>query len=172
MDMHRFLPIRPSRTTACRAIAALFLVLPLSLTAPKSAMSQFANKQIYPDPSAAPEDLQAALAKARREHKRVIVEFGGNWCGDCRVLDIYFEQPPNADLLAKYFIKVGVNVGHFDANVDLAQKFGVPLNRGVPALVVLDSSGKVLYAQKNAEFEKMRQLAPSDLTAFLQHWKP
>ncbi len=136
------------------------------------ATSQFTStKHIYPDPSAAHEDLQTAIARARREHKRILVDFGGDWCGDCHVLDLYFEQPANSGLLAKYFVKVDVNVEHLDANVDLATKFGIPLKRGVPALAILDANGTVLYAQKNVEFEHMGQLQPSALTTFLQRWK-
>lgn len=148
-------------------------VLASSLAAPAVSLhGQSTNKNIYPDPSAAHEDLQAALTRAAHEHKRVLLDFGGNWCGDCRVLDIYFDQAPNADLLSKNFIKVDVNVGRFDANTDIAKKYGVPLERGVPALVVLDANGKLLYTQKNGEFESMRRLQPSDLTAFLERWKP
>lgn len=164
MDMHSLRGLR--HLTAIAAIGA-------SLLAPATTVqAQASNKNIYPDPSSAHEDLQAALTKASHEHKRVILDFGGNWCGDCRVLDIYFNQAPNADLLTKYFVKVDVNVGKYDANQDIAKKFGVPLERGVPALVVLDPSGKVLYSQRNGEFESMRHLQPSDVTAFLQRWKP
>jgi len=51
---------------------------------------------IYPAIDAAEADIQAALAEARRTHKRVIVDFGGDWCPDCQVLNIYFHQSPNA----------------------------------------------------------------------------
>jgi thiol:disulfide interchange protein len=125
---------------------------------------------IYPAIDAAEADLQAALAEARRDHKRVIVDFGGDWCPDCQVLNIYFHQSPNADLVAKYFVRVNVNVGRMDANQDIAARYGVPL-KGVPALAVLDGDGKALYAQ-NKEFSDMRHLDSSSLTAFLSQWKP
>ena len=50
-------------------------------------------------------DIQAALADAQRTHKRVILDFGGDWCPDCQVLNIYFHQEPNAELLARYFVR-------------------------------------------------------------------
>ena len=161
LSLRRLRPLTP--------VAALCL----ALLAPAAALhAQTASKSIYPDPSAAHEDLQTALTRASHEHKRVLLDFGGNWCGDCRVLDIYFDQAPNADLLARNFVKVDVNVGKYDANQDIAKKYGVPLERGVPALVVLDSNGKLLFTQKNGEFESMRKLQSSDLTAFLERWKP
>jgi thioredoxin 1 len=126
--------------------------------------------QIYPAIDTAAADIQAAVAEAHRTHKRVIVDFGGDWCPDCQVLNIYFHQSPNAELLAKYFVRVNVNVGRQDANKDIAASYGVPL-KGVPALAVLDGNGKAVYAQ-NKEFSDMRHLDSSALTAFLNQWKP
>ena len=128
------------------------------------------KKNLYPAIEEAPGDVQKALAEAKRTHKRIILDFGGDWCGDCQVLDIYFNQSPNQELLAKYFVKVNVNIGHEDANVDLAHKYGVPL-QGVPALAVLDSHGKVLYSQ-GKEFSDMRYMEPKSVTDFLNKWKP
>jgi len=48
----------------------------------------------------------------------------------------------------------------------------VPMDRGIPAIAVLDSNGKLLYSQKNGEFEKARSLGPEDLLKFLNQWKP
>jgi thiol:disulfide interchange protein len=129
-----------------------------------------AGRDIYPDPSQAKADLAAALKTAAATHRRVLLDFGGNWCGDCQVLDIYFHREPNADLLAKNFIKVNVNIGHEDANLELAHKYGVPVH-GVPALAVLDAQGKVLYAQ-DKEFSDMRYMQSQSVTDFLNKWKP
>jgi thiol:disulfide interchange protein len=125
---------------------------------------------IYPETHAAAADLKAAFAQATGEHKRVLVDFGGDWCPDCQVLNIYFHQSPNADLLAKYFVRVNVNIGRMDANKDIAAKCGVPL-KGVPALAVLDGDGNVVFAQ-NQEFADMRHLDSAALTDFLNKWKP
>ncbi len=126
---------------------------------------------IYSDTADAKAEIHAALAQAAREHKRVLLDFGGNWCGDCQVLNIYFHDPGNASLLQHNFVLVDVSVGEYDRNLDLAQQYGIPLNKGVPALVVLDAQGRVLYAQRNGEFEKMSTLDSSAVTAFLQKWK-
>jgi thioredoxin 1 len=58
-----------------------------------------------------------------------------------------------------------------DKNVDVANKYDVPLGKGVPALAVLDSHGRLLYSQKNGEFEKMRHMDPNSVTSFLEQWK-
>ncbi len=130
------------------------------------------GRQIFPDNGDAKAQIRAALTEAKQDGKRVIVNFGGNWCGDCQVLDIYFHDPSNMHLLNQNYVLVDVNVGHYDQNLDLAQKFGIPLQKGVPALVILDPNGKVVYAQTHGEFEKMRRLESSDVTKFLMQWQP
>jgi thioredoxin 1 len=160
---------RSSRFPQVRAVL-LGLALTATTFAPQGAFSQ--GKHIYPAIESGQTDLNAAISQAKREHKRVLVDFGGDWCPDCQVLDVYFHQSPNDELLRKSFVKVNVNIGHIDANQDIAKRCGVPLNKGVPALAVLDGNGKVVYAQAGGEFESMRHLQASDLTAFLNKWKP
>ena len=129
------------------------------------------SRHLYSETADPKADIAAALAKARREHKRVILDFGGDWCPDCQVLDIYLHQQPNAGLLASNFVLVHVWIGHEDANLDIAAHYGVPLDKGVPALAVLSPAGSVLYAQQSGEFEKMREMDPSSVTEFLNQWK-
>ena len=145
----------------------------LCVAIPLAAQAAFAQGGVlYPDPSVAKAEIQQALQRAKAQHKRVILDFGGNWCGDCKVLDIYFHDPANKSLLEENFEVVDVNIGRYDANLDIAEHYGIPLKRGVPALVVLSPTGKVLLAQTNGEFERMRTLQSSDVTKFLNDWKP
>jgi len=127
---------------------------------------------IYSDTADARAEIRAAIASAAREHKHVLLDFGANWCPDCHLLNIYFHDPSNAGVLQTNYVLVDVNVGRYDKNLDVAQKYGIPLNKGIPALVVLDGQGHVLYAQRHGEFEKMRNLDSSDVMAFLEKWKP
>jgi thioredoxin 1 len=131
-----------------------------------------AQRQIYPAPAQARADLAAALKTAAASHKRILLDFGGDWCPDCQALDIYFHDATNAPILDANFVLVHVNVGRIDANLDLAKEYGVPLEKGVPALAVLSENGKLLYSQKSGEFESMRRMQSSSLTEFLNHWKP
>ena len=131
-----------------------------------------ASRDIYPDPAEARTDIAAALKTAAATHRRVLLDFGGNWCGDCQVLDIYFHNEENRPILDANFVLVHVNVGHFDENVDLADRYSIPLKRGVPELAVLSESGKLLYSTQTAEFEKMQVVESSAVTQFLVKWKP
>jgi len=131
-----------------------------------------AGREIYPDPSQAKADLSAALKAASASHKRVLIDFGGNWCGDCQVLDIYFHNPENRPILDANFVLVHVNIGHMDENVDIAEHYGIPLKKGVPALAVLNSDGKLLFSQRAGQFESMRRMESNTVTQFLVQWKP
>jgi thiol:disulfide interchange protein len=129
------------------------------------------KKHLYSAEANPKTDIAAALKQARLDHKRVILDFGGDWCGDCQVLDIYLHQTPNAELLDKNFLVVHVDIGRFDKNLDIAETYNVPLKKGVPALAVLASNGKVLYSQQTAEFGDMRYMYPTSVTDFLTKWK-
>ena len=131
-----------------------------------------ASRDIYPDPAHAQTDLAAALRTAAATHKRVLLDFGGNWCGDCQVLDIYFHNEANRPILDANFVLVHVNIGHMDINLDIASQYRIPLEKGVPAVAVLSDKGKLLYSQKGGEFEAMRRMDPSSVTSFLVQWKP
>ncbi len=131
-----------------------------------------ADHDIYPSPEQAKADLSAGLKAAAAGHKRVILDFGGNWCGDCKVLDIYFHDPSNRMILDSNFVLVHINIGHMDENQDIAARYQVPLAKGVPALAVLDERGKLLYSQKTGEFEAMRRMESNAVTTFLVQWKP
>jgi thiol:disulfide interchange protein len=102
----------------------------------------------------------------------VLVVFGANWCYDCHVLDLAFHRHDVAGVLQQNFEVVHVDVGEGDKNQDLMQEYQVPMKRGIPAVAVLDSNGKLLYSQKGGEFERARALAPEDVLQFLNKWKP
>ncbi len=135
-----------------------------------AAQQPIPHARIYPDVSAAQGDIASALRTAKREHKRVLLDFGGDWCGDCQVLNLYFHQPENLPILQKNFVLVDVNVGRIDQNLDLGAKYGVNLKKGVPALAVLDPSGKPLYGQ-SGQFSNMRNMESSSVHDFLEKWK-
>jgi thioredoxin 1 len=156
----------PLKAFKLLTLAAFFAV---GITAAHSS-----GREIYPQPAQARADLAAALKTAAATHKRIILDFGGNWCGDCQVLDIYFHNAQNLPLLDANFIVVDVNIGssEMDQNRDIASQYDIPLEKGVPALAVLSDKGKLLYSQKTGEFEKMRHMESSSVTSFLVQWRP
>jgi thiol:disulfide interchange protein len=149
--------------------ATLLAALTTTPFNPAAAQSVFmVNRNLYSETANANADIAAAMVTARREHKRIILDFGANWCGDCQVLDYYYRQSPNAELLAKHFLVVHIDTGHVDHNVDVAKKYHVPIAHGIPSLAVIDARGNLLYAEHEKEFEHTSVEA---VTAFLNRWK-
>ncbi len=130
------------------------------------------NPNLYPPNVDAKEEVKEAIARAGKEHKRVILVFGANWCYDCHVLDYALHQPDLAKIADASFVVVHVDIGEGKLNNDVAANYEVPLDRGVPALAVLAGDGQLLYSQKNGEFEAARSMDPDDLITFLNKWKP
>jgi thiol:disulfide interchange protein len=154
-------------------------ILTLSLTVAMAAASgvcsgQTATKttEIYDERADAHAEIKEALEKATAEHKRVIVVFGANWCFDCHVLDKAFHRSDLASIIAANYEVVHVDIGRGKKNQNLMTKYEVPMKRGIPGLAVLDPDGKLVYSQKNGEFENARALSPEDFLAFLNKWKP
>jgi thioredoxin 1 len=150
-----------------RILAGLCALVALAVALPVIALPD-----IYPPPEQAQADLAAALKLAAAQHRRVIVDFGGNWCTDCHVLDNYMHDSTNQPLINAGFLVVHVNVGRIDQNLDIAERYGIQLKKGVPAVAVLSSQGKLIYSQTQGEFQDMRHMDSSALTEFLQRWKP
>ena len=129
------------------------------------------SKNIYPAGIDAKAEIKEALERATRKRKRVLLVFGANWCYDCHVLDLAFQRADLAPLLAANYEVVHVDVGEGDKNQDLMRLYQVPMAKGIPALAVLEGSGKLLFSQQNGEFERARALTPEELSAFLRKWK-
>jgi hypothetical protein len=130
------------------------------------------NKNIYSAGKDAHAEIREAEERAAAGHKRVLLVFGANWCYDCHVLDMAFHRPDFAAVMAGYEV-VHVDLGDDEKkNADLVKQFDVPLNKGIPALAVAESDGKLVVSQKNGEFEDARSLTPEALLEFLNQWKP
>jgi len=138
-------------------------------------LAQPANmkKDLYPADANAHAEISEAEQKAAAGHKRLLLVFGANWCFDCHVLDLAFHRPDLGPIVEKNFEVVHIDIGpDGKKNADLVRQYEIPLNKGVPALAVADSAGKLIVSEKNGEFEDARQLTPEFLMVFLSKWKP
>jgi len=140
--------------------------------APARLRQPITKKEIYNAATDATAEIAEAVHSASASRQRILLVFGGNWCYDCHVLDEAFHSPEIAPTLNKSFLVVHVDIGRMDKNLDIAKKYHIPLDRGVPAISVLDSDGTLLFSQKRGEFEAARSMAPEDIVAFLRTWQP
>ena len=109
--------------------------------------------------------LRSALVEARSQHKDVLLIFGANWCEDCRDLDKAMHGS-SASLIDPLFVVVKINVGNFDKNLDLAARYGNPIQKGIPAAVLVTPTDKVVYSTKAGELANARRMGDSGIYDF------
>lgn len=137
----------------------------IALVVAVAGMSQAASGP-YDEAADAREQIRAALAQTGQVNLPVLVVFGANWCGDCKVLDLAFKEGASAALIAKHYKVVKVDVGRFDRNTDIAEAYGVPLKSGIPAVAILSAQGKVVYATKAGELADARRMGDKGIYEF------
>jgi thioredoxin 1 len=141
--------------------------------APRLTQPSNMKKELYPANVDAHAEIKEAEERAAKGHKRLLLVFGANWCFDCHVLDLAFQRPELAPIVAANYEVVHIDLGpEEEKNSDLVREYEIPLNKGIPALAVAESGGKLVVSQKNGEFEDARALTPEALAEFLNKWKP
>jgi thiol:disulfide interchange protein len=128
---------------------------------------------VYDEKADAEAQVTEAVARARKENKRVLLTFGGNWCGWCVKLHGLINSDAEIKRLLLYeYEQVRVDVGRFDKNMGLAAEFDADLkSAGVPYLVVLDGDRNVVTTQERGSLEEGAAHDPAKVKAFLEKWK-
>ncbi|MBT5736951.1 MAG: thioredoxin family protein [Planctomycetes bacterium] len=128
---------------------------------------------VYDEKANATDDIAAAVARAAKNHKRVLVVYGGNWCGWCVKLDEFFKKDRAvAKTLYYEYEVVKVDIGKFDKNMELVEKYGAQLKKdGVPYLTVLDDKGKAITNQNTGDLEEGDHHDRAKIEAFLKAQK-
>ena len=124
------------------------------------------DKNPYNESADAKADVQAALKSAKAENKQVLIVFGGNWCGDCKVLDMEMHQGDLARLVRDRLVVVKVDVGRFDKNLDVAGQYGKILKNGVPSVALVRADGRVAYQTDGDELADARKMGRDGITQF------
>jgi thiol-disulfide isomerase/thioredoxin len=139
-----------------KALFGVATILAFALTAraedpPKPKGGEKPEVKIYDEKADAKALIDGALASAKRENRRVLIQWGGNWCSWCLLLHNKFTTDRD---LAKT-LRYEYDVIHIDSkNEDLIKKYGADIEKhGVPFLTVLDADGKVLVNQETESFE-------------------
>jgi thioredoxin 1 len=113
-------------------------------------------------------DIKQALSQPAAVKTPVIIVFGANWCGDCKMLDSAMKNGASAPLLSKDFKIVKVNVGHFDRNLDVAKAYGVPLQLGIPAVAIVSTNNQVVYVTREGELANARKMGDEGIYEFFK----
>ncbi|MEV4937284.1 thioredoxin family protein [Streptomyces zaomyceticus] len=154
---------RPARTTAAPAPTKPAV----KKSAAVSGSSGFTSG--YPTGADARGAVTAAVAAAEADGKKVLIDFGANWCGNCKAADRVFATSGVGALLDASYHVVKVDIGSQDSSAfgllrDYCSGEGA---YKMPVLVVLDGKGKVVtetHSTGNPE------LTETGLGAFLRKW--
>ena len=147
---------------------SVLLTVIVILGACTAAQNAAAADTPYNDAADAKLEIKHALARAADTHTSVIVVFGANWCPDCRELDHAMKNGDCASLMARDFQVVNVSVGRWDKNLDVAKSYGVPLEKGIPAVAIVSSHNKVLYVTKEGELANARDMGDTGIYDFFK----
>ncbi len=144
------------------------LIFPLlfALTVNVAAAEDVASRKPYNESADAKAEVEAALKIAKAENKAALIVFGGNWCGDCKVLDMEMHQGDLAKLVNDKLVVVKVDVGRFDRNLDVVNRFGKILKKGVPSVALLRADGSVAYQTDGGELADARKMGRDGITTF------
>ena len=168
-----------ARSTLGAFVSLALLLPPAAQAAPPARMTissfeQLARPLPRPYDEAADADAQvaAARARARKGRKLLLIDLGGNWCLDCRILAGVMATPPLAGWLNERFEIVTVDVGRFDKNQQVQRGFGIKDRLpGVPALFIVNPrSGKLVNAGHVTALADARSLTPQALADWFANW--
>jgi hypothetical protein len=161
------------------ALASFLMASAVAAPAPHMAIQTFAQLATplpypYDEHANADAAVAAAKAKARRTHKQLLIDLGGNWCGDCRVLSGTMERPELRSFVDAHYVVVTVDVGRFDKNLQIPARYGITSRlEGVPSLLIVDPrTDKLLDAGHVAALADARSMSPQALADWLAQWTP
>jgi thioredoxin 1 len=121
----------------------------------------------YDEQADAAGDIQHAIAASQTDHRQVLLVFGANWCADCRALDQAMHGS-SRHLIDSHFDVVKIDVRNFDKNLYLARRYGNPIAKGIPAIVVLGPGNRVLYSTSDGELANAGQMSEQGIYDFLK----
>ena len=153
------------------ALSLIFAATPaLAQTADDAAPKK--QERVKFDPKRDPaKDLQAAVVKAKKENKRILLDVGGEWCGWCKLLDQYFiDKKDIGAYLNTNYIVVKVNFSPENENKAFLGAF--PKIEGYPHFFVLEKDGKFLHSQNTALLEEGQGYSDEKMMTFLKKWAP
>jgi thiol-disulfide isomerase/thioredoxin len=166
---------RLSRLALCASL--ILAAAAQAAPAPKVRIASFADLQTplpYPYDEAAYADavVAAAKARARRAHKLLLIDLGGNWCADCRILAGTMNLPELKAFVDAHYVLVTVDVGNFDKNLQIPAHYGITQRlEGVPSLLVVDPRTDALLDRGHiSALEDARHMTPQALADWLAEW--
>jgi thiol-disulfide isomerase/thioredoxin len=164
------------RAATFALLCGLLASLPtLAAMAPRVSVASLSDIAVPDRPFDESADANAAVAnafaRAKAEHKRVLIDLGGNWCADCRILAGIMALPEVQRFLDAHYVVVSVDVGRFNRNLQIPARFGITERlEGVPSLLIANADGKLIDAGHIAALADARSMTPQAIADWLARW--
>lgn len=180
MTSHRSIP--DSRPQTCclfiPVIIGTFILLIASgcQTSTKELKDGRNARQIYDMAADGEIQLASAMTRAQEEEKRILLSLGANWCSDSqKTYDVLQTNTPIQTLIDQAYIltliDVNNRIGH-QRNASIIDRYGVSLDRGIPALLVLTPEGELLSENADMRPQDSDHEHPERILAYLENWSP
>ncbi len=149
------------------------LILILAFFCFKSGYAHSPDSTLYNPQANATADIAQAVAKARKAHKFVLIQAGGNWCIWCLRFNHFVTTDPQLDsALNAGFIFYHLNYSKENKNIPVFAHYGFPQRFGFPVFIILDGNGKRLNTQDSEYLEEGKGYSREKVLAFLRNWSP
>lgn len=129
--------------------------------------------RLYNPKADAVQDIKAAIAKAKKEGKHVLIQAGGNWCSWCIKFNKFTHEQKRLDsLIREYYVVYHLNWSKENENKAIFAKYGYPQRFGFPVFIILDEKGNRLHTQNSAYLEEGKGYSEEKTFDFLWGWTP
>lgn len=148
-----------------------------------SASAQTGLKKVYDEEINQLEQIDKAVAQAKREGKFVICQLGGNWCPWCLKFADYISKDSDiTKIINDNFVYIHVNYNPRMAKSKdeaVAKRAAALMKRldnagrfGYPVFIVLDKNGKVIHIQDSGYLEEGEGYNKEKVMRFFKNWTP
>jgi len=155
---------------ACLSVARAEVPAPHVTSVSEMAQLETPLPTPYDERADAEAALAAAIARAKTSGKRVLIDLGGNWCTDCRILAAVMELPELKAFVAKHYEVVVVDVGRMTRNLQIPARYGVTKLDGVPTVLIVEPNGRLINATNSADLADARSMTPQGIANWLARW--
>ncbi len=142
---------------------------------PKQQSDGSQARQIYDMQADGRAELANALEQAREEKKLVLLSLGANWCSDSQnTYDVIHNHPDLSQLVEERYVLSLVDVNNrvgFQRNPSIIARYGIELDRGIPALLVLRPDGTLLSKDPDQRPKDSDHEEPGRLMEYLKRWQ-
>jgi thiol-disulfide isomerase/thioredoxin len=126
----------------------------------------------FDDSADASAEVDAAMATAKEGGRLVLIEFGANWCVDCRLLHGVMDLPEMKTFVDAHYVPVTVDIGRLNRNLDIPRRFGLTKRlKEVPVVLVVDPETERIVNMDDVDgLVDARLSTPQALARWLARW--